>query len=404
MQNTDADRPPVPPERTTSKSSSKPSSSGLFSRSTTSPSKRVMSVTSKFAKESESPTKSHHNTPSSHTTSSPRRSTGRTSRNSVEPSPHTPSTTSRPTKPTMSSTVKSNVRATAAAVTDRLSRPKKPSSSSTLTRHPSNSSVASEASTPGTTSVRSSTRTRIRPSPTTTTSGSSPRSSITNSSPSSNPFVRGGSGRATMPASVLRTNKRMAAEARDSKDAPEPPQRTSSIRVSARLNLSRGKHSSDEDSTKGKDSDQESNKPSSTVTRSRRSGLSSSSFNTRDLHKPDSKVGRLMSKFSGKIKEDEEDHPSFNRSAKVRYSLRETSLQKPPSSHVRGSSAKDSDSDTEISSNRVKKSPSFLKKIIDKSSSRKSVLNRSEVVPASPHADRRARVSVLKATTKSSRC
>ena len=111
-----------------------------------------------------------------------------------------------------------------------------------------------------------------------------------------------------------------------------------------------------------------------------------------------------MSKFSGKIKEDEEDHPSFNRSAKVRYSLRETSLQKPPSSHVRGSSAKDSDSDTEISSNRVKKSPSFLKKIIDKSSSRKSVLNRSEVVLASPHADRRARVSVLKATTKSSRC
>ena len=104
-----------------------------------------------------------------------------------------------------------------------------------------------------------------------------------------------------------------------------------------------------------------------------------------------------MSKFSGKIKEDEEDHPSFNRSAKVRYSLRETSLQK-------GSSAKDSDSDTDISSNRVKKSPSFLKKIIDKSSSRKSVLNRSEIVPASPLADRRARVSVLKATTKSSRC
>ena len=59
-----------------------------------------------------------------------------------------------------------------------------------------------------------------------------------------------------MPASVLRTNKRMAAEARDSKDAPEPPQRTSSIRATARLNLSRGKHSSDEDSTKGKDSDQ----------------------------------------------------------------------------------------------------------------------------------------------------
>ena len=207
-----------------------------------------------------------------------------------------------------------------------------------------------------------------------------------------------------MPASVLRTNKRMAAEARDSKDAPEPPQRTSSIRASARLNLSRGKHSSDEDSTKGKDSDQESNKPSSTMTRPRRSGLSSSSFNTRDLHKPDSKVGRLMSKFSGKIREDEEDQPSFNRSAKVRYSLREPSLQKPPSSHLRGSSAKDSDSDTDISSNRVKKSPSFLKKIIDKSSSRKSVLNRSEVVPASPLADRRARVSVLKTTTKSSRC
>ena len=400
MQKTE--RPPIPPERTTSKSSSTPKSSSLFSRST--PSERVLSVASKFTKEHETPSKFHH-TASIHTTSSPRKSASRTSKNSVEPSHHVSTTTSRPTKPTMASSVKSNVRATAAAVTDRLSRPKKPSASSTLTRHPSNSSVASEASAAGNTPAKFSIRTRVRSSLASSSTGStpSPRPSTVSSSPSSSPFVRGGSGRATMPASVLRTNKRVAAEARESKDVPDPPQRTSSIRASARLNASRGKHSSDDDSTKGKDSDPESSKPSSTFTRPRRSGLSGSSFNARDMHKADSKVGRLMNKFSGKIREDEEEQSSLSRSAKVRYSLRETSLHK-PSSPLRGSSAKDSDSDTEILSSRGKKSPSFLKKIIDKSSSRKSVLNRSEIVPASPVSDRRTRVSVLKTTTKSSRC
>ncbi len=210
-----------------------------------------------------------------------------------------------------------------------------------------------------------------------------------------------------MPASVLRTNKRVAAEARETKTtAPDPPQRSTSIRSSARINLSGkgARHSSDDDSTKGKDSDQETTKPQTTMTRPRRSApLSNSGAHSRDAQKVDSKVGKLMSKFSGKGKE-EEDHASLHRSAKARYSLRETSSLYGRPSSVRGSSARDSDSDTEFSSSRGKKSPSFIKKIIDKSSSRKSVLNRPEMMPASPLSDRKARVSVLKTTTKSSRC
>ena len=141
--------------------------------------------------------------------------------------------TPSPTKPSV-----------AAEVTARLScpRPKRPS---VLSRHPSTSSLTSDGSSAGSAVTSKPTR-HARPTRPSSAVVSSPsrstvRSPVTpdmTSLRTSPAFVRGAAGRATMPASMLREQKRRAAEARMSKEeAPVPPRRSSSIRRSRQLNL-----------------------------------------------------------------------------------------------------------------------------------------------------------------------
>ena len=208
-----ADLPPTPPERTTSKSKQTMSKTSRVSTKSPSPSK-----TSVFSRL----TKTNADVRSPNTT---RRSSNASSGSS------TPKGSRRSTQSTMKDT--------ASAVTARLtaSRPRKPSGM--LIRHPSNSSLASESSTSGTIprakhSAKSPKATASKSpamsrSPKSNSKGNSTDDLAGNSSPST--FVRGIGVRATMPASVLRNNKKMASDHHKSSDVPTPPKRTTSIRA-----------------------------------------------------------------------------------------------------------------------------------------------------------------------------
>lgn len=229
--NKTSDLPPTPPERTTSK--------GKRSTTTT------------------TPKSSSKNTP-------PKVSSGPSSRTSSvfdrlnTPKDKTPTTTRRSSAASSGSSTPKGVRrstqsANAKEVTARLAgmnKPKRPN----ITRQLSNGSLASETSgTSGPTPSR--TRPPAKPGIKALTKSPagirSPRIGSRNGSKnnstedlldkSSSPghFVRGAGVRATMPASVLRSNKKTAAENKalnsaSSSLAPMPPKRTTSIRTPER--------------------------------------------------------------------------------------------------------------------------------------------------------------------------
>ena len=391
---------PPPPTRTTSKSSSSTPSSASSTKST-----RSRTSTSTASK----PTK-----PSPASSSSTRPS--RTTPTSTTPT----SRPSRPTRPTPGSAT-SRANPTAASVTDRLSRPKRPTTN--LQRHASNSSVASEASNGSTgrpgrtrlarsgassanssgrssmTSPRQSTATPPRSGRTTPTgrSTSTGRSSTPTgkTTPSSPKFVRGAAGRATMPASVLRTQKRAAAESREAKNLPVPPRRTSSIRVSERTNLS-NKTPTSADALKPPAS------PASTPKFNRRTATSQS-YTARDMSKPDSKMTRLITRLSKTKEVPAEDASSTSsstpraRSARVSPATSTSHSSSVPNGkpvHPRNVPTSTLMQPTAASEKRSTNS-GFMKNIMP---TRKST--------ESPATERRSRggVTGLKATTKSTKC
>ncbi len=383
------ERPPTPPERTTSmnvtttraKMSSRhstPDRRSLYSK----PSKPSVTVTN--VRSTDSPSKS-------------RLSMGRTKAQAPPP----------PTSANNFPVKKRSAAATAAAVTARLSRPKKPSASlakpaGNLTRHASNSSIASEASTTSTTSKpKNATKKTVRaslhvPAASSTLSRSSSTRSSSESNPPSINFIRGSATRATLPASVFRSNKKAAADARSSKNVPAPIQRSAPIRVSTILSLSRGAKNDSEE-------DMHSASNGTSFTRPRRSaGMSSASFTSRDLHKNESKVGKIMSKF-GKGKEGEEGKPTKPGMTVLSRDVNKPRTKNMPltKSSPRGSKEKLGDLD---SLSKKDRSPSFIKKIIDKSPYRKSMLNKSEMENNSPAIDRKNKITMLRSPTKSSKC
>ena len=380
------ERPPTPPERTTS--IKVPSNTSVLKhKASSSPRASITSLRSE----------SSHHTPTKSNT-----------------------TPTRPPRPgTGTPKAKGSV---AAAVTARLTRPKKPSATpaaTMLTRAPSNSSVASEAST---TSCTSSTSRRSTPSKTKTASSrmsmsSSPSAAVrdrtsspanrasmverpASPSPASSPFVRGSATRATLPASVLRTNKRVAAENRE-KEAPSPPQRSSSIRVSERLHLGRSNSMSRSGDTEhspafpGRTSrvaPEAAKPPASSLSRPRRAtGLSTGAAGKND--KVSSIITRLSTPTKSRIAAEEE--------TLTKNRPRHLALHNPGSS---GSSRPSSGSSSPGSDcGKKDKSPSFLKKIIDKSPYRKSTLNRGLEIKPSPALERK-KITVITSTTKSSKC
>ncbi len=194
-----------------------------------------LASTSKPTRKTTSAPSSAHSTPTKHT---PKHVTPNSRFGSKSFTSPTASGRSTPTKGKSPASAK----ATADAVTARLTRPRKPAVG--LTRQLSNSSVASDMSTASTTRSTASSKPRKpsrpstagvtspRPSTAGVTSPRSPLSADVRSPPSS--FVRGSATRATMPASVLRSNKKAAAsDSKDLPDAPVPPKRTSSIRASS---------------------------------------------------------------------------------------------------------------------------------------------------------------------------
>ena len=337
------------------------------------------SVTSRGQTENKTVTKSRPKPPTPKETS---RTPGTTRKTFEKKSTTTSSAKSTPikSKPSPSNT--------AAAVTDRLSRPKRPSG---LSRHASNSSVNSEASSVAGTIGSPRSATRTTPKSRISSASSSRTNGVT--SPSSS-FVRGGTGRATMPASVLRTNKKAAAESKENgkdKEVPTPPRRTTSISQSVTDRLTAG-------ISRTRDSP---GSPTKTPTTPRRSTSFSASKDS--SASKENKVKSFMSRLStGKGRAEEMP-------ATPRATPKSTSKVSP----APGKSSRPSDlSVSKVTSPRPtrrpidtaddSKSPSFFKKIIDKSPHKKSSLNKSDT--ESPASARRGRVSVIKTTTKSSRC
>ena len=323
----------------------------------------------------------------------PDKSAAKTLRKSLTPT-KTPTTGKTTTRSKVNSSPLKSV-SVADAVTARLSRPKRPNG---LTRHPSTSSLTSDGSSAGSTVATKSTLNSrpTRPSSVIVSppSRATTRSSLTPEVPPARSFVRGAAGRATMPASMLHTQKRLAAEARLNKElAPVPPRRSSSIRRSRQLNLgisppvNRLSPSSPGDAESATSSGDE--RVTTTLGRPRRSVMTSSSFSSHDPNK-DGKVSR----FFNRLASPEKASPSSD-------GLRRRTI--PP--RQRTSTIGDEDSKTDENRNeKTTTDKSFFKKIIDKSPYRKSVLNRSACGDMSPTCERKGRVDVSKTTLRSSRC
>ena len=378
-------RPPTPPERTTSiatTSEKKPPPTSRFSSSNKSKPGVQKSGLSKPSRPSSNTAASRLSDHKSKAKVTPTKSKERVASPKVSPKP---------------------ARSKVADITARLSRPKKPTGV-TLTRHPSNSSVASESSSTGTPSrpsrqparpqprPKSSLATPSRPSTSSTSNRlSSPRNSTEPAAPPTNPFVRGAAGRATMPAAVLRSNKREAKERDQGKDAPVPPARSSSIRVSQRLQHLRGTNVDEPEQPKSSPS---SSGATSGASRPRKGTPgASSSFTSRDISKPDSNVGKLMNRFSSG--HHEEARPTKPGAASFSRSRPRDLPLKDKSSATSRDSLHSADSDS-----KKDKSPSFIKKMIDKSPYRKSNLNKGDTHPPSD----RNKVTVIRGTSKISKC
>ena len=291
----------------------------------------------------------------------------------------------------------------AAAVTARLSRPKRPS---VLSRHPSTSSLTSDGSVGSSVPTKPTRHPRpTRPSSTVM----SPPSRATTRSPltpdvmttrTSHPaFVRGAGGRATMPASMLRAQKRLAAEARLTKEeAPVPPRRSSSIRRSKQLNLGMSPPlhrpltaASPGDTESATSSGDERSTPGG---KPRRLQRSSASFASHDLSK-EGKVSRLFTRLATTNKPKPKASPvsdGFPRKTELR--------QRTPTANGNVSATDENRNEKTTGDNK-----SFLKNLIDKSSYRKSVLNRSTCGDMSPAGERKANVNISRtATLRSSKC
>ena len=317
----------------------------------------------------------------------------KTLRKSLSPTktPTTAKTTTR--SKTNSSPLKSL--SVADAVTARLSRPKRPNG---LTRHPSTSSLTSDGSSAGSTVTTKSTL-HSRPTRPSSVIVSQPsrattRSSLTPEVTPTRSFVRGAAGRATMPASMLRTQKRLAAEARLNKEvAPVPPRRSSSIRRSRQLNLgvspplNRLSPASPGDAESATSSGDE--RVTTTTGRPRRAALSSSSFASRDK---DGKVSRFFNRLATS-----EKPPSPSSDGLRRRTM-------PPRQRTTSTIGDDDSKTDENRNEKATTDKSFFKKIIDKSPYRKSVLNRSACGDMSPACERKGRVDISKTTLRSSKC
>ena len=347
-----ADVVPQPPRRTSSRQSTTPTTTPLR-RSTAMISSPARSVDSNRTK--------------------PRSMTGR-SRTSTTSSNSSGSST--PTKGYMAP------RNAASAVTDRLSRPKRPSAPAKgLPQHASNSSLASDCSTPSKTNTPRSTRTRTSLVGSRNSAGTSPSATVPTSP---NSFVRGSGARATLPASILSNNKKAAALAREGKDAPEPPRRTSSIRVSERLNLNKG--------SPGDKPPLPSNTSSSSTTLSKpkRTSMSSRTFSTREGSKSDGAMSRFISRLST-------PKTAVTRDSSAPNSPKPTNKLHPvtkPSDNQRTKTMGNSPTARVASPSTTNdKSVFSIRKIMD----RKTPTNKSEVMT-------RPRRMDMKTTTTSSKC
>ncbi|KAK2170529.1 hypothetical protein LSH36_2g04042 [Paralvinella palmiformis] len=398
--------PPENKEKTTTKeehqvkqSVSKPEKASLAKSiaKSTKPVPPKLHTTARFTNRVSSVSSSAHTSPIKQPT------TGRSTTTTKVKSGNSPSVSGSTTPTKVKST--SGNKSTAAAVTARLTRPRRPST--LLKREGSNSSLNSEMST---SSASGTSRRPSRPSrPSTAATGSSTSVKVTThrlggvannqqmkSIPSpANPFVRGAGVRATMPASVLRANKKAAAAAsaaqRDDKEAPVPPRRTSSIRATERLTKptiassfngakSVGIKSPQSPASRPKHSDSSKN-VNRTSTRTRPSltnsaALPSSGENKTTTIHTTGKPSAMASTLSSRSKKSES-----------------MSKQSPTGLHVH----------TTSSSEAKSKSPSFIRKIMDKSKERKSPMNKKNTVMSSRN-QTTGRVTILSPPLQSSRC
>lgn len=296
---------------------------------------------------------------------------------------------------------------TGASVFSRLSRPKNPA----LSRNASNSSLASDTSTgsgrstsrldktkTAKSSPSSSGRTtpkNIAASPSPRPSSATPTSTTRTRQASSKPptptstsldsegpktFVRGGAGRLTMPADVLRTNKKAAAES--NKGVPAPPRRSSSIRVGTRLGT-------DKVSPKPETSIMEENSSSPATPETTSAFRKNSTSDASPSPRPNSKLNRLVDRLSTP------KNTAPRASPKSPETPRTPRSGENPRSRKSSVSSRDGDGENSL---MPKRSPSFLKKLMDKSPGRKTP-GKAE----SPMTPRRSRLS-LGTTTKSSVC
>lgn len=246
------------------------------------------------------------------------------------------------------------------AVTARLTRPRK----STVTSPASDSSA---------------TRSTLRGSPLNKAGITSPSRNISSPTPASSSFVRGAPGRATMPASVLRTNKKAA---RDAKDVPVPPRRTSSIRATERLNMGRKTSIETPPVTS----------PGTTTTTQKPKRTTPSSTS-----KSEGRLSQLVNRLStpkGKSIEDITAAPSTPKSTRKVSPVKSTVSPRPRTSDI-WIKNKTPSSPSRLSDDKKEKS-GLLNKIIP---NRKSTAGKVE----SPTSSSRAKVN-LKTTLKSSRC
>ena len=298
----------------------------------------------------------------------------------------------------------------AAEVTARLScpRPKRPS---VLTRHPSTSSLTSDGSSAGSAVTSKPTR-HARPTRPSSAVVSSPsraavRSPLTpelTSLKTSPAFVRGAGGRATMPASMLHTQKRRAAEARMNKEeAPVPPRRSSSIRRSHQLNLGksppthRPMSAASPADTESATSSGDERAPS--AGRPRRSQVGGVGVTGHDQSK-ESKMSRFFNRLATGRPRREKDATTTPEKPMTSSPASE-GLARKTGLRQRTSTVGPKDStlahDNRNNKTRTDKS-SITTSLIDKSPYRKSALNRSSC------ADHNGNLNVKNATFHSSKC
>ena len=372
---------------------------------TTKPMSPKFHITSRLANKSSSAPSSSNSSPVKQTATSRATKSNLTIQGRSGSSPNN-SGSNTPTK------IKSPIgnKATMVSVTDRLSRPKRPSTTG-LNRDGSSGSLNSELSSTNVVSpprrptrpsrpstATSPTKTPLKPTPDRPNSASTSHKTV---SPAVNPFVRGAGTRATMPASVLCTNKKAAAIHREAKDMANPPLRTSSFRVTERLTKPT--------SPKATSPNTIATPASPSASRLRRSGVSNTSVGATETAKSGPTPSFVNRLATGKPRSPLTNSSPSNSDAKT--SLRTSRVSPVPSASISRPRKSDIRSPPSIekpvsstADPKVGKSPSLFKKMMDKSKERKSPLNKKETAVSSPRIPRTGRVTLLSAPLQSSRC